>query len=63
MLFLVTPFIENTEDIDYVLVVEANTPEQAKDYCMKNNFIISSQQVSVTTPHVHNAQMHKIQKA
>lgn len=61
-LFLVIKLIENTEDIDYVLTIEANTEEQAKDYAIKNNLIScnNDQEIKVVSPKIHNASMHRI---
>lgn len=64
MLYLVTPLIEGSDDIDYIQVVEANTPEQALDYFLSSNSnIVSGMSIAVTQPKVHNAVMHKCNKS
>ena len=50
MIFLVTALIEFSEDIDYVVVVEANTPQQALDYALTHNLVNVNQEVKVITP-------------
>ncbi len=63
MIFLVTALIEHSEDIDYVVVVDANTPQQALDYALTHGHITADQEVKVTKPVIHHAQMHRIKRA
>lgn len=60
MIFLVTALIEFSEDIDYVVVVEANTPQQALDYALTHNLVNVNQEVKVINPTIHKAMLHKI---
>ena len=62
-LFLVTPLIEGSDDIDYVQLIEANTPEQALDYFLSNNSnVVQGTSIAVTQPKVHNAVLQKKKK-
>ena len=62
MIFLVTALIEHSEDIDYVVVVDANTPQQALDYALTHGHVTQDQEVKVVEPTVHNAHMRRIKK-
>lgn len=63
MLFLIVVLIENSDDIDYVQLVKANTPEQALDYFLTNNQNVNEgTEIVVSQPEVHNASMHRCTK-
>lgn len=62
-LFLVTPLIEGTDDIDFVQLIEANTPQQALDYFLSHNIdVVKGTEIAVTQPKVHKAVMHQCTK-
>lgn len=62
MIFLVVALIDHSEDIDFVVTVDANTPQQALDYCLVNGHVSPNQEVKVVQPTIYNAQMHRIYK-
>lgn len=62
-LFLVTTLIEGSDDIDYVQLIKANTPEQALDYFLTHNpNVVSGTSIVVTQPKVHKATLHQCTK-
>lgn len=62
MIFLVNALIDGSDDLDYVVVVDANTPQQALDYALTHGHVTQDQQVKVVKPTIHNAQMHRVYK-
>lgn len=48
-IFIVIALIENSEDIDYFTVVQANTKEQALQYCLNKAIISSTQEYKITS--------------
>ena len=48
------------DDLDYYILVEANTPEQAKNFVLKQNLIKIHQKIIISQPKVLIASLHQI---